>query len=176
MQLFFFELWNKEKKKALPEAVSSIFNHLLFINFFLCRKDQNIILKLIFKACFEKWIQWNRKLSFWLYHSINRYTILNIVQTWKYETIYSIFIKKFILKYSHLIYYKSMKLFYVHGKCIENYCDARKNWWKAKSFLYMYSLKSLIYVYLDPCIPVFNGHDDFFFFFFIVFKSNSWKG
>ena len=81
------------------------------------------------------------------------------------------FHKKFVLEYSHLIYYKSMKLFYVHGKCIENYCDARKNWWKAKSFLYMYSLKSLIYVYLDPCIPVFNGHDDFFFFFHCIQKQ-----
>ena len=67
---------------------------------------------------------------------------------------------------------KNVKHFYVHGKCIENYCDARKNWWKAKSFfLYMYSQKSLIYVFLDPCIPVFNGHDDFFFFFHCIQKQ-----
>ena len=66
---------------------------------------------------------------------------------------------------------KNVKHFYVHGKCIENYCDARRHWWKAKSFLYMYSLKSLIYVFLDPCIPVFNGHDDFFFFFHCIQKQ-----
>ena len=66
---------------------------------------------------------------------------------------------------------KNVKHFYVHGKCIENYCDARRHWWKAKSFLYMYSPKSLIYVFLDPCIPVFNGHDDFFFFFHCIQKQ-----
>ena len=37
--------------------------------------------------------------------------------------------------------------------------------------LYMYSQKSLIYVFLDPCIPVFNGHDDFFFFFHCIQKQ-----
>ena len=66
---------------------------------------------------------------------------------------------------------KNVERFYVHGKCIENYCDARRHWWKAKSFLYMYSQKSLIYVFLDPCIPVFNGHDDFFFFFHCIQKQ-----
>ena len=42
---------------------------------------------------------------------------------------------------------------------------------RRRVFLYMYSLKSLIYVFLDPCIPVFNGHDDFFFFFHCIQKQ-----
>ena len=29
---------------------------------------------------------------------------------------------------------KNVKHFYVHGKCIENHCDARRHWWKTKSF------------------------------------------
>ena len=37
---------------------------------------------------------------------------------------------------------KNVKQIYVHGKCIEYYCDARKNWWKAKSFfVHVYSEK-----------------------------------
>ena len=47
---------------------------------------------------------------------------------------------------------------------------------RRRVFLYMYSLKSLIYVYLDPCIPVFNGHDDFFFFFSLYSKAIHGKG
>ena len=42
---------------------------------------------------------------------------------------------------------------------------------RRRVFLYMYSQKTLIYVFLDPCIPVFNGHDDFFFFFHCIQKQ-----